>query len=64
MKKPTYNEIASNYQFWMEYIDVIGLDTKEQFESLSLQRKIDMLVQCFGVEDSPKYVSFDEQRIE
>ncbi len=49
-KYVTYAEIASSWQLWIEYVDVVGVDTEEGFNKMPLDEKIALIVACFGPE--------------
>lgn len=51
MGKFKYLDIASDYQLWEEYVDTMGLDSREKFDSMSIGEKIAFQVQCFGEEE-------------
>jgi hypothetical protein len=46
----TYKQIAENFALWREYVDPSGLHTQEDFDSMTLQEKIDFQINCFGPE--------------
>jgi hypothetical protein len=47
----TYRTIANSFELWGEYVDPDGLDSKEQFESMTIDDKIEIIEGCFGPED-------------
>lgn len=51
---PTYHQIAVNYETWMDYFDPSGQVDKETFDTLSIEKKIDMIIECFGLEEENK----------
>lgn len=48
--KPTYAEQARNYGDWQEYMDPDGLMTRDEFEGMSEEDKVRMIVEAFGAE--------------
>ena len=50
MTSPTYIEIASDYRLWMEYIDTAGIDTEAAFTAMSVERRLQIIVNCVGPE--------------
>ena len=46
----TYCQIANNFRLWTEYVDTLGLDSKDTFASMPEAEKIQILVECFGPE--------------
>lgn len=48
----TYEEIAKNWSLWIEYVDPNGEMTKEEFDALSVEEKIEIQVAAFGPEKS------------
>ena len=50
MSKHTIEEIATNYALWMEYVDPDGHDSEEAFNAMTIGQKMDMILECFGVE--------------
>lgn len=49
--QPTYEEIASNFELWGERCDPDATMTKEAFDSLTVEQKIDMQIEMFGEEE-------------
>lgn len=50
--KPTYAQIAADYQLWMEYADPSGYDSEAQFNEKTIAEKIAFLKSCFGDENA------------
>jgi hypothetical protein len=50
--KPSYEQIASDFSLWGEYVDPQGLDSLSKFESMSTAEKIEFQVKCFGPEEA------------
>ena len=51
MKKPTYAELATNYQKWCEYFDSAGQIKEIEFDETETKTKIQMLMECYGKEE-------------
>lgn len=51
MRKPTYEELAKNYQKWIEYFDIYGILNEKEFEETLITEKIKMLIECYGEEE-------------
>jgi hypothetical protein len=52
MKSPTYAEIAQNYTPWEKYADPYGIDSQEKFNQLTVEEKIGILEDLFGLDTS------------
>ena len=48
MNKPTYEEIAKNFDLWGDYVDPLATMAKENFDSLSVEDKIKLIIDIFG----------------
>ena len=46
----TYNQIAESYKLWTEYVDNNPELTEEQFDEMSIEEKVSVMVDCFGPE--------------
>ena len=51
-KQYTYEQVAENYELWSEYVDPDATMTKEEFDNLSTEEKVEMQEDMFGKEDS------------
>ena len=51
MDKPNYEEIAKNFGLWGEYIDTDATMTIEEFDEMSVDEKITMIVDIWGDEE-------------
>lgn len=51
-KQYTYEQIATNYELFADYVDTAATMTKEDFEKLSVEEKIGMQTEMFGEESS------------
>lgn len=52
MNKPTYEQIANDFNLWGEYVDPDATMTEEKFDGLSVEEKIEMQVEMFGKESA------------
>ena len=52
MKKPTYEETARHYGYWCEYVDPMGTMTKEEFDSMTIEEKVQMQIDIWGEEET------------
>jgi hypothetical protein len=50
MENPTYNDIATNFRLWEEYVDPHATMTEAEFDDLTVEQRIAMMVECFGLE--------------
>ena len=46
----TYAEIAENYGLWGEYIDTGAEMTEAEFDTLTVDERIAIIVECMGKE--------------
>jgi len=46
----TYAEIANNWQLWMDHVDPSATMSRDEFDALSINERIAMIVACFGEE--------------
>lgn len=53
MKMSEYRneQIATNIDLWNEYFNTSALMSDEEFYSMSIEEKIEMLVEAYGVDD-------------
>lgn len=49
-KQYTYEQIASDYELWCEYVDTHATMTEEEFNNLSEEEKVAMQEDMFGLE--------------
>ncbi len=47
----TYAEIANSLALWITYADPDGNMTREEFDAMTTDQKIDLQVEAFGAED-------------
>lgn len=52
--KYTYEQIASDFRLWGEYVDPNGMDSESTFNERSMEEKIAFIRNCFGEEPSVK----------
>ena len=50
-KQYTYEEIASNYQLWAEYVDPHATMTEKEFNRLSVAKKVKIQEDIWGPEE-------------
>jgi|JI10StandDraft_1071094.scaffolds.fasta_scaffold1865152_2 hypothetical protein len=51
MQHPSYEEVATDWELWCDYVDPSATMTKEQFDEMTTEEKIQMQIECFGEED-------------
>ena len=51
MNKPTYEQIAKSYDLWGDYVDPHATMSKETFDALSTEVKVQMQIDMFGPEE-------------
>ena len=51
MKHPSYEEVATDWELWCDYADPGATMTKEQFDEMTTEEKIQMQIECFGDEE-------------
>ena len=49
MQNYSNNEIAENHQLWAEYIDPLALDNEKAFDAMTIEEKLKIMDDCFGV---------------
>lgn len=45
---PTYAEIASSFELWWEYVDPYRTFSEEEFEAMSFEKRIALIVKTYG----------------
>ena len=50
MNTSTYPEIAESFELWGAYADPNGLYTREAFEAMTVEERIQFQIVCFGPE--------------
>jgi len=48
----TYEQCATDWKLWVEYVDPNAAMTREEFDTLSVAEKIAMQVEAFGPESA------------
>lgn len=51
-KQYTYEEIASDYELWADYVDPNATMTEKEFSELSVEEKVEMQKEMFGQDES------------
>lgn len=46
----TYQQTASDWSLWREFVDTDATMTREEFDALSVEAKIALQIEAFGVE--------------
>lgn len=46
----TYTEIANDYTLWIQYVDASATMTREEFDAMTQEQKVDIQVEAFGPE--------------
>ena len=49
-REHTYNEIASNYSLWQQYVDTGAEMSREEFDAMSIEQRVAIQVEAFGPE--------------
>ena len=49
MQNYSNNEIAENYQLWTECVDPLGLDSEKAFDAMTIEEKLKIMEDCFGI---------------
>lgn len=52
MHSPTSHEIARSFELWMEYVDRLGVMSRDDFDALTLADRLDLMRAAFGPDDS------------
>ena len=51
MTIPTYNEQASSFALWQEYVDPDATMSKAEFDAMGYDGRMTLLVETYGPED-------------
>jgi len=51
MTSPTYNEQASSFALWQEYVDPDATMSKAEFDAMGYDGRMTLLVETYGPED-------------
>lgn len=46
----TYEEIASDFKLWGEYVDPDGVDSEEEFNRMTLEQRVEIIDTLFWYE--------------
>jgi hypothetical protein len=46
----TYRVIAENYALWQKSVDPGAFGTREEFDAMSIEERIEFIEKCFGPE--------------
>jgi hypothetical protein len=46
----SYKEIATDWELWCERVDPNGTMTRDEFDVISIDERIQIIVDCFGKE--------------
>ncbi len=49
MAKFTIQQIAADYRLWVEYFDTDGNMTEDEFDSMTIEARVELLNQAFGL---------------
>lgn len=58
--KYTREQIAENFQLWQEYVDPASTMTEGEFNSMTLEQKLEIQAKCFGDADTSEAFSENE----
>lgn len=50
MSKPTYRELATNFDLWCKFVLLEEQVSEREFNEMSIDEKLDILQGCFGHE--------------
>ena len=50
MSKPSYRELATNFDLWCEVVSFEEQVSGREFDEMSIDEKLDILLGCFGSE--------------
>ena len=50
MSKPSYRELATNFDFWCKFVFFEAQVSEREFDEMSIDEKLDILLGCFGSE--------------
>jgi hypothetical protein len=52
MRNPTYEQTASSYGLWGEYVDPAATMTEEEFDAMSTDEKVQIQIDIWGPEET------------
>jgi hypothetical protein len=50
MTHPTYEQQARDWHLWREYVDLDAVMTIEEFEAMTVDERIELIIEAFGPE--------------
>jgi hypothetical protein len=50
VSKPSYRELATNFDLWCEFVFFEEQISEREFDEMSIDEKLDILLGCFGSE--------------
>lgn len=50
MTRPTYEQISASFNLWQEYADTAGTIDRDEFDSMTIADRLDLLLSTFGPE--------------
>ena len=50
MSKPSYRELATNFDLWCKFVFFEEQVPEREFDEMSIDEKLDILLGCFGSE--------------
>lgn len=53
MTHPTYEQQARDWYLWREYVDLDAVMTIEEFEAMTVDERIGLIIETFGPETDP-----------
>ena len=48
--EPTYQQIVDDWTLWMDHIDPAATMTEPEFNAMSYDKKLQIIIACYGVE--------------
>lgn len=51
MKTYTYSEISNDWNLWCDYVDPDASMTEDEFDAMTVEERIQMMIEMFGEED-------------
>lgn len=46
----SYDEIAKDFTLWQEYVDTDGVTSKDEFDAMTIEQKVQLQIDTFGPE--------------
>ena len=60
MKSPTNKQIAKSWKLWQEYADIDGDDSKQEFNKMTQNEKVEILNDMFGFEEDEEEEMYED----